>query len=78
MDSAIEHAPRQRECPLWHLRDPRSRVLQLQSGLRLAVLEGHVTLTVPVAGEPPAQVRVQAIDDRACPAPSLLTLAAAR
>ena len=61
------------------VRYPPSRVLRLQSGLRLAVLEGRVTLTVPVAGAPPAQVqvRVQACDDTACLAPSLLTLAVA-
>jgi uncharacterized protein YyaL (SSP411 family) len=66
--------------PASGVRYPPARMVQLQSGLRLAGLAGHVTLTVPVTGVPPAQVqvRVQACDDKACLAPSLLTLAVAR
>ena len=66
--------------PASGVRYPASRLLQLQSGLQLAVFEGRVALTVPVSGPPPAQVqvRVQACDDKACLAPSLLTIRVAR
>ncbi len=62
---------------MWHLRYPANRVLPLQSGLRLAVREVHVTPTVPMAGLPSAQmqVRIQACDDKPCMAPSVLTVA---
>ncbi len=63
--------------PAAGVRYPTGRLLRLQSGLQLAVLEGRLQLALPLAAAPPAQVqvRVQACDDKACLPPSLLTLA---
>lgn len=53
---------------------PPGRLLRLQTGLQLAVLEGRITLAMPLRGDPPAlvQVRVQACDEQACLPPSTL------
>jgi uncharacterized protein YyaL (SSP411 family) len=63
--------------PAAGVRYPTGRLLRLQSGLQLAVLEGRLHLALPLTAAPPAQVqvRVQACDDKACLPPSLLKLA---
>ena len=61
------------------VRYPPGRMLRLQTGLQLAVLEGRIDLAAPLAGPPPGrvQVRVQACDDHACLPPSTLDVAVA-